>query len=177
MDEGQRQRFSRLIVPHLDAAYNLARWLTRDEASAEDVTHEAVLRAMTFFGSFRGDAGRPWFLAIVRNAYFDWRRRGQRGALEEPFDEDFPDHSGEQTGDRRDPLALLLAKRDGEQVTRALFQVDEVYREVLVLRELEELTYKEIAAVVGTPVGTVMSRLARGRERLRAALVRETQQA
>lgn len=173
MPESPQARFATLILPHLDAAYNLARWLTRDEASAEDITQEAVLRALTFFDSFRGDQGRPWFLAIVRNAYLDWRRRTQRGAGDEPFDEDLHDHSmapSMHAGAGADPLTLLLRKSDGEAVTQALLRIDEAYREVLVLRELEELSYKEIAAIVGVPVGTVMSRLARGRQRLRAAL-------
>ena len=175
MDESLQARFARTMLPHLDAAYNLARWLTRDSAAAEDVTHDAMLRALTFFGSFRGDAGRPWLLAIVRNTYFDWQRRAHRGYADEPFDEDLPEHSGPHAmhdPPATDPLVLLLKKSEVEAVTQALVRIEEADREVLVLRELEELSYKEIATVVGAPIGTVMSRLARARKRLREELDR-----
>jgi RNA polymerase sigma-70 factor (ECF subfamily) len=175
MDDAQHARFAQTILPHLDAAYNLARWLTRDASAAEDVTHDAMLRALTFFGSFRGDEGRPWLLAIVRNTCADWRRRAQRAHADEPFDEALPHHSGGDGAHRTlgaDPLHLLLQQSRGDAVSAALLRVPEQYREVLVLRELEELSYKEIAVIVGAPIGTVMSRLARGRERLRAELER-----
>lgn len=175
MDESLQARFAQTILPHLDAAYNLARWLTREDAAAEDVTHDAMLRALTFFASFRGGEGRPWLLAIVRNTYFDWRRKAHRTYAEEPFDEELPDHSGSHPMHEPrsgDPLLLLMKKSEGEAVTQALLRIEEAYREVLVLRELEELSYKEIATVVGAPMGTVMSRLARARKRLREELNR-----
>jgi len=175
MDDSLQARFAQTILPHLDAAYNLARWLAREDAAAEDVTHDAMLRALTFFGSFRGDEGRPWLLAIVRNTYFDWRRKAHRAYADETFDEELPDHSGPHAMHEppaSDPLVLLMKKSEGEAVTRALLRLEEVYREVLVLRELEDLSYKEISTVVGAPIGTVMSRLARARKRLREELGR-----
>jgi len=173
MNSSVQARFKQTILPHLDAAYNLARWLTRDDSAAEDVTHDAMLRALTFFESFRGDEGRPWLLAIVRNTYFDWRRKAQRSYADECFDEELPEHSGSHAMHHppvADPLALLLRKCEGDAVTQALHRIEEPYREVLVLRELEELSYKEIATVVGAPMGTIMSRLARARKRLREEL-------
>jgi RNA polymerase sigma factor (sigma-70 family) len=131
--------------------------------------------SLTFFASFRGGEGRPWLLAIVRNTYFDWRRKTHRMYAEEPFDEELPDHSGSHPMHEPrsgDPLSLLMKKSEGEAVTQALLRIEEAYREVLVLRELEELSYKEIATVVGAPTGTVMSRLARARKRLREELDR-----
>lgn len=176
MDEGAQARFARVMLPHLDAAYNLARWLTRDDAAAQDVTHDAMLRALTFFHSFRGEAGRPWLLAIVRNTYADWRRKASRDGANEPFDEELRHHSeGPAAHDtsQSDPLQALMKKSERAAVNAALFRIPEAYREVLVLRELEELSYKEIATVVGAPIGTVMSRLARGRRQLREELTRD----
>lgn len=158
----EQSLFEQALLPHLDAAYNLARWLTRDAQDAEDVVQEAYLRALRFFGGFRGGDARPWLLAIVRNASHDWLR--QRGALDAttPFDEEI--HTGERTSET--PETLLLQRADRGTVQRALAALPVRLREVIVLRELEGLSYRQIAEIVGVPVGTVMSRLARARARL-----------
>lgn len=159
----KRARFESTIVPHLDAGYNLARWLTRNDLDAQDVVQEAFLRAFTSLDGFRGGDGRPWLLAIVRNTYLTWLRRHQIHASESEFNEAI--HSGDRTADN--PEHLLIRKADCRQVTEALAALPAEYREVVVLRELEELSYKEIAHITGAPIGTVMSRLSRGRECLR----------
>jgi RNA polymerase sigma factor (sigma-70 family) len=171
-EEAERsRRFQALALPHLDAAYNLARWLSRNPGDAEDIVQEAFLRAFRFFDAFRGEHARPWLLAIVRRVWYDeWRRRA--GAEEvAPFDElrdDLPPE-GWDTGSA-DPEALAIRAEDARRVQDALQRLPVEYREVLVLRELEELGYREIAAVIDVPMGTVMSRLARGRRRLAAML-------
>ncbi|MDR3100886.1 MAG: RNA polymerase sigma factor [Paraburkholderia sp.] len=171
-DDAQRsRRFQALALPHLDAAYNLARWLSRNPGDAEDIVQEAFLRAFRFFDAFRGDHARPWLLAIVRRVWYDeWRRRAGTQEVA-PFDElrdDLPP-DGWDTGSE-DPEALAIRAEDAQRVQDALRRLPVEYREVLVLRELEELEYREIAAVIDVPVGTVMSRLARGRRRLAALL-------
>ncbi|MEM5311480.1 RNA polymerase sigma factor [Paraburkholderia sp. JHI869] len=171
-DEASRsRRFQALALPHLDAAYNLARWLSRNPGDAEDIVQEAFLRAFRFFDAFRGDEARPWLLAIVRRVWYDeWRRRA--GAEEvAPFDElrDDAPLEGWETGGV-DPETLAIRAEDTRQVHDALRRLPVEYREVLVLRELEELGYREIAAIADLPVGTVMSRLARGRRRLATLL-------
>ncbi len=150
------------MLPHLDAAYNLARWLTHNDQDAEDVVQEAYLRALRFFESFRGGDGRPWLLAIVRNACYDWLRRRGPIDLATPFDEEI--HSSDASP--QTPETELLRRADREAVRRALEGLPVAWREVLVLREFEGLSYKEIAGIAGVPIGTVMSRLARARARL-----------
>jgi RNA polymerase sigma-70 factor (ECF subfamily) len=162
----QLARFEQVVLPHLDSAYNLARWLTGNDHDAEDVVQDAYLRAVKFFASFRGGDGRPWLLAVVRRAGYDWLERNRPERTLAVFDE--ARHS-----DRRDslePAQLLLREEDREMIRRALADLPVEFREVLVLRELEGLSYKEIAAVTDVPPGTVMSRLARGRDRLREGL-------
>ncbi|QGZ61616.1 RNA polymerase sigma factor [Paraburkholderia acidisoli] len=171
-DEAARsRRFQALALPHLDAAYNLARWLSRNPGDAEDIVQEAFLRAFRFFDAFRGDAARPWLLAIVRRVWYDeWRRRA--GAEEvAPFDElrDDAPLEGWETGGV-DPETLAIRAENARHVQDALLRLPVEYREVLVLRELEDLEYREIAAIADVPIGTVMSRLARGRRRLAALL-------
>ncbi|NLP64050.1 RNA polymerase sigma factor [Paraburkholderia sacchari] len=170
-DAQRSRRFQALALPHLDAAYNLARWLSRNPGDAEDIVQEAFLRAFRFFDAFRGDHARPWLLAIVRRVWYDeWRRRA--GAEEvAPFDElrDDQPPEGWDTGSA-DPEALAIRAEDARHVQEALRRLPVEYREVLVLRELEEFGYREIAAIIDVPVGTVMSRLARGRKRLAAML-------
>ncbi len=162
--------FEQALLPHLDAAYNLARWLTRDEDAAQDVVQEAYLRALRFFGGFQGGDGRPWLLAIVRNTCHDWLRR--RGTSDEttPFDEEI--HSGDAP--RETPESLLIERASREALERALAALPVAWREVIVLRELEGLSYRQIAEVAGVPVGTVMSRLARARARLQREMTRAT---
>lgn len=164
--EGVLQSFDEAALPHLDAAYNLARWLTRNDKDAEDVVQEAYLRAFRHFGSFRGGDARPWLLAIVRNTYYTWIRHNRVLELENAFD----DETYTQTSDDLDPEMRLLKEADKEMLRRALEKLPAEFREVIVLREFEELSYKEIADVVKIPLGTVMSRLARARKRLEKIL-------
>ena len=153
-------------MPHLDAAYNLARWLTRDEHDAEDVVQEAYLRAFRFFGGFHGGDGRSWLLAVVRNTCFTWMKRNRPTAPTASFDENT--HGAADASFNPETLFLQGAAR--EMLHEALGELPLDFREVVVLRELEGLSYKEIAAVTQAPLGTVMSRLARGRGMLRDRL-------
>ena len=161
-----RQYFEEVTLPHLRAAYNLARWLTRDETDAEDVVQEAYLRAFKHFGSFHGGDGRPWLLAIVRNTCYTWMQHNRSPELRIPFDNEL----GEIESKDLNPEALLLKSADAQIVREALEELPVEFREVLVLRELESLSYKEIAEVADIPLGTVMSRLARARKRLQMSL-------
>jgi len=155
-----------LLVGHLDAAYNLARYLMRNEAEAEDVVQSAYLRATSHFASFRGGDGRAWLLTIVRNSCYD--RLRERGASVQGADFDEALHSGGKQNP--DPETAFLLTERTELVRKSLAALPAESREVLVLRELEELTYREIANVVGIPIGTVMSRLSRARQRLQETL-------
>ncbi len=166
-EQDKLSRFERGILPHMDAAYNLARWLTGSDPEAQDVVQEAYLRAFKFFGGFRGDNSRSWLLRIVRNTFYDWLKRKRRDEPAIPFDEELHEIAAE-TGT---PDALLLEKADHEVLHRAIAELPVEFREVLVLRELEGLSYKQIAELAEVPLGTVMSRLARAREHLRARLV------
>ncbi|HEY3600237.1 MAG TPA: RNA polymerase sigma factor [Paraburkholderia sp.] len=160
-----------MALPHLDAAYNLARWLSGSPNDADDIVQDAYIRAFRFFDKFHGDNARPWLLTIVRRTWYtEWKRRASAGATVE-FDENLDDTSFEGwSGVAADPETLMIRDEDAQRVHDALGQLPVEYREVLVLRELEELSYREIAAIADVPVGTVMSRLARGRRRLAAAL-------
>ena len=155
--------FERTVLPHFDAAYNLARWLTRGKEDAEDVVQEACLRALRFFPGFRGGDARAWLLRIVRNTCYTWLHANRMVRDAEPFDEAlFPP-------DMRIPNPEDISLRNDGSVLlrRALEQLPPNYREVLVLRELEGMSYKEIAEITGMPAGTVMSSLSRARDRLR----------
>ena len=165
-ESDRRSRFEAVFLPHLDAAYNLARWLTHDDHDAEDVVQEAFLRAFRYFDGFHGEDGRTWFLAIVRNTCMTWlkRQRSERAVL--PFDETL--HSPQAHGPEPDSRLLQAASR--EAIHDALGELSAEFREVIVLRELEGLSYKDIARIIGSPIGTVMSRLARGRDLLRQHL-------
>ncbi len=164
MERDQIDRFEVVALPHLDAAYTLARYLMRDDAAAEDVVQEAFLRALRYFDRYRGGDARAWILAIVRNTSHTWRKRQGRPVVE--FDERV--HS--DAVETQTPEAALLRAADRDMVRRALDQLPLDQREVIVLREIQGLSYKEIAAVAGTPIGTVMSRLARARQRLEQLL-------
>ena len=168
-DPTQNRRFEQITFPHLDAAYNLARWLARNDEDARDIVQEAYLRAFRFFGGFRGDDGRAWLLAIVRNTFYSWCERNGARTNQIEFDESVHAASSEDSGDD-DPEALMLRAENVERVTQALAKLPNEFREVLVLRELEDLSYKQIATVAGVPIGTVMSRLARARKLLAATL-------
>ena len=167
-EEVKLARFEQTVLPHLDAAYNLARWLTSNDDDAQDVVQEAYMRAFEFFEGFYGADGRGWLLTIVRNTCFTWLRRNRSAQLATEFDEEI--HSEPEAS--ANPEELLLEKVDREQLQAALEELPVEFREALVLRELEGLSYKEIADVSGVPVGTVMSRLARARDRLREGLAR-----
>ena len=159
-------RFEHAILPHLDAAHNLARWLLRSPSDAEDLVQEASLRAWRAFATFRGADGRAWLLAIVRNSCFAWLRKNRRQELADEFDEAV--HSGES--ESRDPERQLFGGFDTRRVQQALEELPAEFREAIVLRELEGMSYKEIGDIAGVPIGTVMSRLARARKRLQTAL-------
>lgn len=154
------------MLPHLDAAYNLARWLARHEHDAQDVVQEAYLRAFRFFDGFHGKDGRAWLLRIVRNTYYTWLRHNRDREPTAAFDEGIHSAGSEAMS----PEALVMAGDDARLLRAVLDELPAEQREALVLREMEELSYKEIAEIAGVPVGTVMSRLARAREALKAAL-------
>ena len=162
----QAARFERALLPHLDSAYNLARWLVRDVHDAQDLVQEAYLRALTFFDGFHGEDGRSWLLAIVRNTCYDWLRKNRM--IGQMFDHE--QDAGLLADDTPGPEALQLRDADRRLIQDSLERLPPEYREVLVLRELEELSYRQIATVTGLPIGTVMSRLARGRRRLQEML-------
>lgn len=167
--ETHRQRFEEAVVVHLPAAYNLARWMLRDEHSAEDVVQEAFVRALRFYRDLRGADARPWVLGIVRNACYDWLRQGALRQGEQHLDPaqddelEWPDdHPG-----AADPARQWEQQALKTRVHEAIRRLAPAFREVIVLREIEEMPYEEIARVAGVPVGTVMSRLSRARAQLR----------
>jgi RNA polymerase sigma-70 factor, ECF subfamily len=171
LDEPSKaKRFEQIFVPHLDAAYDFARWLTRNERTAEDVVQEACLRAFKSLDSFQGESARAWLFAIVRNTYYTWFTKAKAEGTSVPFDEDSMIAGGDAGADLESPLGSidrLMQQRDARRrVNAALDQLPEEFREVIVLRELEDLSYKEIAAIARVPLGTVMSRLARARKLL-----------
>lgn len=170
-------RFERLALPCMDAAYNLAFWLVRSRVDAEDIVQEAYLRALRSFDTFRGDEMRPWLLAIVRNAAYRWLNHRRRAGNVVSLEEAYAGSTGEEPGvqiaaDEPSAEARLIGDAERDYVVRALAELPPAFREVLVLRELEGLSYREIAEVTGAPIGTVMSRLSRGRGELRKALTR-----
>jgi|SRR5450755_3011648 RNA polymerase sigma-70 factor (ECF subfamily) len=181
MDLDDRARFEQIVLPHLDAAFNLARWMLRSRADAEDVAQEALLRAYRFFGGFHGGDARAWLLQIVRNTCYTWLQKNRPAETMAEFDE--TQHSmgnametaaGMRTTNRAQlggsPEAQAMATEDRERLTRALEQLPANFREVLVLRELEGCSYKEIAAITSAPIGTVMSALSRARKQLQITL-------
>jgi RNA polymerase sigma factor (sigma-70 family) len=158
--------FENSVLPHLDAAYNLAHWLTRNGQDAEDAVQEACLRAFRFFGNFRGGDARAWLLKIVRNTCYNQLQNNRPQELATTFDEEI--HS--EKGGSMTPETLLLRSADSQLLRRALEELPMNFREVFVLRELEGLSYREIAEVSNIPPGTAMSSLSRARERLRQSL-------
>lgn len=161
----KRTRFEQAVLPHLEAAYNLARWLTRNEHDAEDVVQEAYVRAFAFFDGFRGEDSRSWLLAVVRNTCYSWLQKHR--AHEPAVSLDETKHA---PSDALNPEHLLLKRAAEEELRARVAELPPEFREVIVLRELEGLSYKEIAHVLSVPLGTVMSRLTRARARLRLCL-------
>lgn len=164
--ESSRLSFELAVLPHLDAAYNLARWLTGNHHDAEDLAQEAYLRAFKSFDGFRGGDGRAWLLAIVRNTCYSWLEQNRSKELTTVFDEEI--HRIEN--DATNPESLLLRNAEVQMLRRVLEELPVDFREVLILRELEGMSYEEIAHLAEIPVGTVMSRLARARRKLLQAL-------
>ena len=172
----ERQRlddFERAVLPHMNAAYNLARWLTRNDADAEDVVQEACLRAFRYFDGFAGESAKGWLLSILRHTCFTWLAKNRPGELA-PLDEELSDTvaAGDEGGPQT-PERQLLAADDRGRLDRLIARLPVEFREVIILRELEELSYSEIAEITSVPVGTVMSRLARARTRLRQGWQRQ----
>ena len=163
VERDEQKRFETIVLPHLKSAYNLARWLTRNEHDAEDVIQEAFLRAFRSFDTFLpGRDARAWFLSIVRNTCFTWLRQNRPRELTGP-----PEGGLDSVMDLGlDPEAVLINKASSDVVRQALEELPLEYREILALRELEGLSYKEIAQLVDIPLGTVMSRLSRARKGL-----------
>ena len=174
-NQSRHGEFEQFMLPHLDAAYNLARWLTRNEDDAQDLAQEASLRALKFFDGFHGQDGRAWLLTIVRNTYYTWLKKNRDRKRDESFDEEF--HGLEGDGStlagsmpQSNPELLMMQQASQQVINKALERLPVDSREIIVLRELEDLSYKEIADIVEVPMGTVMSRLARARKLLREQL-------
>jgi len=175
------RRFEELALPHLDAAYNLARWLTRNDHDAHDVVQEAYMRAFRFFDGFHGDNARSWLLAIVRNTCYTWLRQNRGFRVNTSLDE-LRDSGAADAAlaaidpSEEDPEKRMLREDDKTMLNHALGRLPEEFREVLVLKELEDLSYREIAAITGVPLGTVMSRLSRARKLLHKHLQTSAQE-
>lgn len=169
LEQDRNRRFERIVTPHLDAAYNLARWLIRDHHDAEDVVQNAMLRAYRYLDSCREETARPWLLRIVRNACYDWLHAKAAAPVTgfadfDPEDEAGANFSTDVFGATALSPESLLQREDDRGLIEAMLQaLPPEFREIIVLRELEALSYKEIAEIAGIPVGTVMSRLSRGR--------------
>jgi RNA polymerase sigma factor (sigma-70 family) len=171
----QAGAFEQVVLPHLDAAYNLARWLVRNTHDAEDVVQEAYLRAFKFFAGYQGGDARAWVLKIVRNTSYTFLEKNRPADLAEEFDETIHTTSTARPG-APGAEAALLQSAESRMLHEALEELPVKCREILVLRELEGMSYKEIAEVMGVPIGTVMSGLARGRSQLRERLLRARDQ-
>jgi RNA polymerase sigma-70 factor (ECF subfamily) len=166
-DPSKSARFEQLLIPHLNTAFSLARWLTRDESRAQDVVQEAYLRAFSSFDSLRGADPRPWLLSIVRNVCYTLLRRQNASGSSTPFNEEFHEAPAEDCN----PEELQLRSANLEVLRQALAQLPTEFREALILREFEDLSYKQISEVTGVPIGTIMSRLARARQKLQTILL------
>ena len=165
LEAQERERFEQNILPHLDAAFNLARWLLRDRRDAEDVAQEAMLRAYRFFATFRAGDARAWLLQIVRNCCYDWLKKNRPGDLQEELQEE------SLPSKELSPEDLARLNQDRSRLAEALESLPPHFREFLVLRELEGCSYKEIAEITSRPMGSVMSGLARARQQLREILL------
>jgi RNA polymerase sigma-70 factor, ECF subfamily len=170
--DDQQRRFQQLALPHLGAAFNLARWLTRNDHDAEDVVQEAFVRALRYVGSFRGDNARGWLLQIVRNTSFSWMKEN-RPAEVVTFDDSNEIIDAMPAPATDEPHAIAVRNADRAELNRAIASLPMAFREVLVLRELEDCSYNDISRIADIPLGTVMSRLARARALVRAALLND----
>jgi RNA polymerase sigma-70 factor (ECF subfamily) len=166
-DKHASVRFEQLMLPHLDAAYNLAHWLARNDQDAQDVVQEAYLRAWRFFPKFRGGDACAWLLKVVRNTCYTWLEKNRPGSTVA-----FDDEVDSRVSDAPGPDEAIVREDESQILRRAIEQLPMELREVLVLRELQGLSYKEIAALLAMPLGTVMSRLSRARDLLQQALER-----
>lgn len=164
LEPQDRIRFEQLVLPHLNSAANLARWILRNRADSEDVVQEAMLRAYRFINRFHGGDARAWLLQIVRNTCYTWLEKNRLAELMMEFNEEVHQQPS------ANPETLAAQTDDRERLKRALESLPARSREVLVLRELEGCSYKEIADIAAIPIGTVMSTLARARERLQRTL-------
>jgi RNA polymerase sigma-70 factor (ECF subfamily) len=170
VDERDRsQLFEQTVLPHLDAAYNLARWLAGNDHDAQDVSQEACLRAFKFFGSFRGENVRAWLLTIVRNTFYNWLKKNRPKEIAGELDDEAM--AVEDVSTNAEAINLRIA--DAKVVQRAIAELPVEFREVVILREMEGFSYKEIADLSDVPIGTVMSRLARARKQLQTNLANE----
>jgi RNA polymerase sigma-70 factor (ECF subfamily) len=165
--QDKHQQFEATVVPHLDAAYNLARWLTGDDQDAQDVVQDAYLRAFKFFGSYHGGSSRAWLLTIVRHTAYTWLRQNRMHDPTTPFDDEMPDTIVETVSLE----GSYLQEADYQLLREAIAALPLEFREVIILHEMEGLAYKEIAVVANVPIGTVMSRLSRARDRLQKYLL------
>jgi RNA polymerase sigma factor (sigma-70 family) len=163
------ERFERLVLPHLGAGYNLARWMTRSEHDAEDVVQAATLRAFRSFDRYRGGDPRAWMLTIVRNTCYSWLRQNRTGSIAAGVGGEVPELPADPASE---PEVQYLRQADRQLLQAALEALPAEFREVLVLREIEGCSYKEIAEVVDAPLGTVMSRLARARQQVQRFVLR-----
>ena len=171
LEPSRRQRFEVTVLVHLHAGHNLARWLLRDQHGADDVLQDASLRAFRHFDAIQGPNPKAWFMAIVRNACMDWLASNARRVQEDRFDELI--HGGpalDDLGRFESPETLAIRSAEVRRLHACLAALAPEFREVLVLREMEDLSYRDISAVVGVPMGTVMSRLSRGRDQLANAM-------
>ncbi|WP_321915004.1 MULTISPECIES: sigma-70 family RNA polymerase sigma factor [unclassified Paraburkholderia] len=171
------RRFETLVIPHMNSAYSVARWLTHNDQDAQDVVQEAYIKAFRFIGSFQGTDARAWLLTIVRNSFYTWYQHNKSRAFESQVFEEAAYESEPDDEGIESPEVLVMRDQDRKQVIKALSMLSLEHREIIVLREIEEMTYKEIAGIVGIPMGTVMSRLGRGRQQLAAVLAGMGQEA
>ena len=165
-DQDKQAQFEQTVLPHINAAFNLAHWLINNDQDAEDIVQESYLRAYKYYSSYQGGNSRAWLLTIVRNTCYTWLHENQAQGLTVDLD----DELSSVEFDSADPELCLQIKADQQSVSRALEELPAPYRELIVLREMEALSYKEIALIAGVPIGTVMSRLARARQQLKEFL-------
>jgi RNA polymerase sigma-70 factor, ECF subfamily len=170
-DRQKSARFEEQILVHLDAAYNVARWITRDADSAKDAVQDGCLRAFRAFDQMQGPNARAWFLAVIRNSCTDVLRSRKPHAADEPYDDELHGAAGAEIAGTATPEDIAARASDARWLRGCIESLPREYREVIVLRELEELSYKEISAIVDIPIGTVMSRLARGRDLLQQRML------